>query len=254
MGNLTTARAVALTIAVAYAPLAGAAESLPSKVAYTFYARGERVGRSEVRITRGAEALRFASKVWVSNGEAVIELSTRTEADPRTYALRSFAYEGSKGGTTVAASVTVRADSVFGFVAMGGSRESRRARVAPTPAVVWEDWVMELEILLALQQERAFKTASTRGLLLAGSYSAAQVTLGYTGEAVVESSNRSMTTRKLLVAIEGGEPFESFVDPKRGVPVYIHFPGIRAEVFLDDFFGDNPVSRYSPPTDAPKRP
>jgi len=60
----------------------------------------------------------------------------------------------------------------------------------------------------------------------------------------VDGSNQSMTARKLLVAIQGGDPFESLIDPERGIPVYIRFPGIGAEVFLNDFYGDNPVSQY----------
>jgi hypothetical protein len=213
--------------------------------------RGKRVGRSDVRVVKTADALRFESKVRVNDGVATIELNTRTEADPRTYALRTFTYEGTKGGQPVSCSVTVQGDSAFGSVAMGGPKQPRRSRVTPGPMVVWEDWVMDLEILLALQEARKVDNTSKRGLLLAGSYASAMVTLGYTGEVVVESAEKSMTVRKLVVAIQGGGPFESLVDPKRGVPVYIHFPGIQAEVFLDDFFGDNPVPKYSPAADAP---
>jgi hypothetical protein len=54
-----------------------------------------------------------------------------------------------------------------------------------------------------------------------------------------------MTARKLVVIIRGAEPFESHVDPARGVPVYIRFPTSQAEAFLDEVFGENPVTFYS---------
>jgi hypothetical protein len=54
-----------------------------------------------------------------------------------------------------------------------------------------------------------------------------------------------MTARKLIVIISGAEPFESHVDPVRGVPVYIRFPTSQAEAFLDEVFGENPVTYYS---------
>jgi hypothetical protein len=91
----------------------------------------------------------------------------------------------------------------------------------------------------------------TRGIVLAGNYAPAEMTLGYTGEVAVESDTRSVTARKLVVSIEGGDAFESLIDPKRGVPVYLRFPGVGAEVFLADFFGDKPTPRYTPTSSAP---
>lgn len=232
--------AVALTPCVA----AEAPPTLPSKIGYTFYLDGKRVGRADVRVIHDGDALRFESKLRVDNGPASIELSTRAEADPETFALRSFSCEGTKGGEPASSSVTVQGDSAFGLVTWGGEKSPRGRRVTPGPMVVWEDWAMELEILLARQQARELEP-KTRGLLLASNFSTAKVLLGYSGEVLVESDHGSMTARKLLVAIQGGEPYESMIDPKLGIPVYIRFPGVKAEAFLDEFFGDNPVSRYA---------
>jgi len=246
MGNFATARIAAFIVALMSAAGAHAGTAIPKQIGYTYFVRGERVGRSDVKVTQTADVLRFESKIHVVSGEATTELSTRTEADPRTSAIRSFSYEGSKGGTPVSSSITVLGDSCYGWVSMGegGKKEPRARRVTPGPMIVWEDWVMDLEILLALQQARASNNSSTRGIVLAASYSSAVATLGYTGDVVVESPQKSMAARKLLISIQGGSPFESLVDPERGIPVYIHFPGIQAEIFLDEFFGENPVSRY----------
>ncbi len=252
MGNFATARIAALTILLAPVSGAQADAPFPATLGYTFFVRGEPAGHADVRITESRDLLRIESKLRVATGGVVTELSTKSEADPRTYALRIFSFEGTKAGTPVFASVAVEGDSVFGAISSGGPKKAMGRRVTPRPIVVWEDWAMDLEILLALQQAREFRNSSTRGLLLAASYSSALVTMGFTGEALVESTDRSVSARKLLVAIQGGEPFESMIHPEMRVPVYIHFPGVRAEVFLDQFFGDNPVSRYATPATPAK--
>jgi hypothetical protein len=249
MGNFTSVRLTALALVLTAVVTAEGATQLPQTVGYTFFLGGVRVGQSETRIVQSPGVLRFESKLRVENGPNVVELSTRTEADPSTYAIRRFSSSGTKGGKPMSTNVTVEGDSVFGSVTVGKTTSKRGVRMQ-APVVVWEDWTMDIQILLALQQARAGDRASTLPLLLASSYSVNSVTLGYTGEASVDGHDQSVVTRKLLVAILGGEPFESFIDPKRGIPVYIRFPGLQAEAFLDDFFGDNPVSTY-PPKPAP---
>ena len=255
MGNFATARVAALIVALTPVAGAHAGATIPKQLGYTYFVGGQPVGRSDVRVTQTADVLRFESKIHVVSGDATIELSTRTEIDPRTYVMRSFSYQGSKGGQPVSSSITVLGDSAYGWVSMGeaGKKEPHARRVTPGPMIVWEDWVMDLEIVMALQQARASNNSSTRGMILAASYSSAVATLGYTGEVVVESAQKSMAARKLMIGIQGGSPFESLVDPKQGVPVYVHFPGIKAEIFLEEFFGDNPVSRYSTAVKPPMK-
>jgi hypothetical protein len=235
-----------VVLAAALSSLAAAdkAPAIPSTIGYTFYVDGKRVGRTDIRVTQTRELLRFKSQLRVDSGPASIELSTQTEADPSTYALRSFSYQGTKGGAAASSAVTVAADSVLGVFSTGGPKKDAARRVNKGPVVVWEDWVMELEILLALQQGRE-QSPKTRDLVLASSFGAASVLLGYSGEVLVESQTRSIVAKKLLVAIQGGEPFESMIHPELGIPVYIRFPAVKAEVFLDQFYGDNPVSLYA---------
>ena len=107
MGNFAVARVAALTLALFSWTGANAATTLPSTAGYTFYVKGQRVGKSDVRITQTQDALRIESKLRVTSGGSLIELSTRTVADPKTYALRSFSYQGTKAGQAVSSHVTV---------------------------------------------------------------------------------------------------------------------------------------------------
>jgi len=100
---------------------------------------------------------------------------------------------------------------------------------------------MELEILLALTQARSTHVSDTYNLVFAGRSSRLTSSAGYTSEILVEAGSRSMAARKLAVAIKGADPFESHVDPNRGVPVIPPVPQVRREIFLEEVFWDNPV-------------
>jgi hypothetical protein len=105
---------------------------------------------------------------------------------------------------------------------------------------------MELEILLAQTQAASKHPSDTYGLIFAGSFLPADLVAGYTGDVLVEAGDRSLAARKLEVVIRGSNPFFSHVDPVRGIPVYIEFPSVRVEAFLEEVFGENPVTRFAP--------
>ncbi|MDH4037449.1 MAG: hypothetical protein OEX18_07285 [Candidatus Krumholzibacteria bacterium] len=228
------------------------AGKLPPRVGYTIYVDGVRVGHSTVTIAREEQAVRLASQTRVELGPNVIDLKSEAVADPATFVVREFSFSGTKGGMAAACHVEVRGDSATGWVQNTMSDQRRpRGEFNPGGFVVWEDWVMELEILFALRQAAAPRNPDNYRLLFANSFLTTDVAIGYTGEVAIESDSRSVVGRKLEVAMSGGEPFESHVDPATGIPLYLRFPGTRTEIFRDDFFGDTPPVRYSPPPADP---
>lgn len=254
MGNCATVRLATLALVLSPIVAAEGATTLPKTASYTYFVGGKRVGKSTTRIVQAPDALRFESQLRVERGSSVVELTTETEADPDTYLIRRFSYRGTRGGKAAVSNITIEGDSAFGTFTVGPTTSTRGRRLLTTPIVVWEDWVMEIHILLALYQAPRGDRASTFGLVPGVLNSSNTVTFGYTGEVSVDGSDRSIVGRKLLVALMGGEPFESFIDPKRGIPVYIRFPGTKGEVFLDEFFGDNPTPAYQPKPAPPTSP
>jgi len=239
-----------LTLLLGGAGTAGAAD-LPTSAAYTFYVDGVRVGHSDVRIEQSATRLVITSKARVELGPNVLELDSRTVADPRTYVIREFSFEGTKGGMPAACHVELRGDTAVGWVRSTSSSERRpRKQVHPGGFAVWEDWVMDLEIIMALRQDVDPRPTAVFRVLFANNFLTADLMSGYTSEVLVESATRSMVARKMEVVLSGGDPFESHVDPETGIPVYLRFPGSRTEIFRDDFFGQNPAPRYTPPPGA----
>ncbi len=238
-------------ILIAVITAAGApvrAGDLPPAIGYTLYMDGVRVGHSAMKIRPAAGVLVFESKTRVQLGPNEIDLTSRTEADPKTFEVRRFSFKGTKAGMPVAANVTLRGDSATGWIQNTESGERQpRSQHFQGGFQPFEDWVMDLEVLLALRQGAAARNPGTYRVLFPNSFLPADLTAGFTGEASVEAESRSMVARKLEIYMVGAKPFFSHVDPASGIPVYIHFPGTRAEAFRDDFFGENPVSRYPAP-------
>jgi hypothetical protein len=99
---------------------------------------------------------------------------------------------------------------------------------------------------MALAQAQAKERTTKYGLLFPSSFNTADITLGFAGDVLVEAGAKSLTARKLVVIIRGAAPYECRVDPKSGLPVYIRFPDSRTEMFLDEIFGENPLTYYGP--------
>ncbi len=246
MRLLTRSIPILLAAGLLSAAATGAvAGELPARLGYSFYIDGKPVGRTDIRVTRSPDALVFESRTHITLAGGQIDLSCRTEADPRTFVTRRFSMKGTRGGLPVASEVTLRGDSAIGWIQRDDQRLPRKLE-QPGGFIVFEDWVMELEVLLALRQGTSSRVSDTYHVLFGNSLTPTVVIAGYTGDVIVESAARSMAARKLEIVMQGAVPFESRVDPDTGVPVYLRFTEARAEAFLDDFFGDTPDPYFTP--------
>jgi hypothetical protein len=229
------------------APATGVrAGTLPATLGYSFYVSGEPAGRADIKITRNAKELVFESRTRVLTNFSVIAYTARTVADPKTYYVRQFSLEGTKGEQPISCAATLTPDSVVGYLETSAGPVDRVLKMPANPTVLFEDWLVEHEVLMALTQAQARDKTSKYGVLFPSTFTPATVTMGYSGDVLVEAGAHSMTARKLVVILAGAAPYESHVDPKTGVPVYIRFPQSETEIFLDKIFGENPVTYYQP--------
>ena len=53
--------------------------------------------------------------------------------------------------------------------------------------------------------------------------------------------------KKFGIALESSFPFYMYVEKKSSLPVYMEFPGVQTEMFLQSAFGDNPQPKFSRP-------
>lgn len=227
------------------------AETLPKTLHYSFYVQGEPAGHADIKITQTAKSLVFESQTRVLTGFSVMALTSRTVADPKTYAIRDFTYSGTKGDNTVSCEAHMRADSVYGFTETNGVLADKHLKMRYPKNIMFEDWVVEHEILMALAQAHSPQKTDTYGLLFTSNFTPAEITMGYSGDILVEAGAKSMTARKLVILIQGAQPYESHVDPKTGVPAYIRFVESQTEMFRNDIFGENPLTYYQPKEKKP---
>jgi len=228
------------------APLTVQAGTLPQTLGYSFYVEGEPAGRADIKITQNSKELVFESRTRVLTNFSVMAYTARTVADPKTYFVRQFSMEGTKGERSIACAATVTPDSVIGYLETKDGPSDRRLKMPLSPTLLFEDWLVEHEVLMALTQAHAAEKTSKYGLLFPSTFTPATMTMGYSGDVLVEAGAHSMTARKLVVILTGAAPYESHVDPKTGVPVYIRFPQSETEIFLDKIFGENPITYYQP--------
>jgi hypothetical protein len=226
------------------------AGDLPARLQYSYYLEGKRVGGSDIRITRSKDALVFDSRTRLTLAPGAIDVTCRTVADPATFAIRRFSLEGDRFGVPVATEVEMRGDSAVGWTRYQETRTPRRIG-REGGFMIMEDWTMELDLLIALRQVPSTRVADTYHVLSGNSLSPNDMLAGYTGEVLVESDTRSLVARRLEFFMQGGSAFEIRVDPDSTVPIYARAPMVRAEVFLDSFFGENPEPYFSPPAAAP---
>jgi len=236
---------MALALLAAALPMSGAsAGTLPPKIEYTIYMRGEPVGHTTILTSETADAIVLESNLEAHFASFDMNLTCRTEADKKTFLVRSFEYEGTKGGMDVNGVFHAVGDSLHFTVAVD-SVTNDDYRIAPDERnLVIEDYVFEHQALLALAVLREGQRVQDFGLVFPSALALTTCTVGDASKASIESDTSELICTKIVVAISGSDPYASFYDPTRHLPVYMAFPQTDVEVFLDDFFGESPVSRY----------
>lgn len=224
------------------------ANPLPDKIGYTIYARGQEIGHSDITVTRTDDAIIFdtITKVDFANDEK-LDLRSRTKADPKTFLIRSFSYDGTRAGSELSGEVVAEGDSIYGTFWENGKERTDYRKNPFGPHLFLQDFVMSHEVLIARAQEAAggdMKVPIEYGIVFPSSLTLSKATVGFASTLEIESDTEAVVCKKLLVGIEGSQPFASYYDPERGLPVYMVFPQSLVEVFLDDFFGDSPITRY----------
>jgi hypothetical protein len=224
------------------------ANPLPGKIGYTIYARGQEVGHSDITVTRTDDAIIFDTVTRVNfQNDETLEMRSRTKADPKTYLIRSFSYDGTKAGSELSGEVVAEGDSIYSTFWEDGKERTDYRKNPYGRHLFLEDFVMSHEVLIARAQEATgadMKTPIDYGMVFPSTLTILKATVGFASTLEIESDTQAVVCKKLLVGIEGSQPFASYYDPERGLPVYMVFPQTLVEVFLDDFFGDSPITRY----------
>jgi len=244
MRNYAHIIGLATLLAALTVPLPASAGKIPNRLAYRFYVNGQEAGRSEITFRQEPGKILTETRTRVTLTGEVVEYTSRAVADATTFAILSYTITGTQAGQPVACSLNVHPDSIQGWTSRDHSRVERRRKGRAVQAFLFEDWMMDIQVLLALRQDKAPPVGGKYRLTFALSFLPAEMVAAYTGDTLVQSSTRSVVARKLDVAIAGNEAFQSQVSPETGLPLYILFPSVRTEAFNEDFFGEKYPTRF----------
>lgn len=220
------------------------ASSIPPEFSYTVYIEGKDAGKSVTKFTKTPDRLVFDSSTKISFAEYTLELTTRTEADPITYEILKFAWDGARTNYLLGGEAVAEGDSVHGFVVENGIQYPHSRNTKHPRTMVLEDYVACHQLLIGLGYFQEGVEEQVIDLFLPTSFMVNDALVVKSSEALIESDIDEALCIKVQVHMTGAAAYVMFFDQKRGMPVYIAFPGTNAEVFLDEFFGDTPVSRF----------
>ena len=240
-----TAWAAGVVVATAWAGSSPAVD-FPAKATYLFFIQGTPAGRSDIECAAEGGAYVFRSTSNVFRGEFADTMFCRTEFDKKTLRPRLFQYKGVVSSEKVSGTIRVEGDSAFSRTETGGNPFSVRVGWVE-PKLLFQNFVPEHLVVLS-----RFLTASDalvrRFTIL---FPADMMFVPGVGEVAseLELATRPSPTicKKFGIAFQSSLPFFMYVDLKRDIPVYMDFPGVQTEMFLQSAFGDHPATKYAPP-------
>ncbi len=236
---------VIMAIAITVCLYSGAAaQKLPSEFSYTILKEGKLIGTSTTQVETGENTYIFTTNTQVEFGQFDLDLTTRTEVDNKSFLVRKFTYDGIRVEKIIEGEFVIEGATVGGWTSDDGVKTpySRSARVPRV--LLLEDYVMSHEVVIANAFMAGDDDPAAFGLFMPSSGNIAPVQIAKGSISALESETQEAICTKLVVAISGSSAFASYFDPDRGLPVYIAFPAVMVEVFLDDFYGDTPISRF----------
>jgi hypothetical protein len=232
-------------IAIAWAGSFGAAE-FPAKATYLFFVQGTPAGKSEIECVQKDGAYVFSSTSSVVHGEFAETLSCRTEFDQKTLRPRLFQYKGVLSGESLSGTIRVDGDSAFSDVKTGANSFSVRVRWTD-PTLVFQNYVPEHLVVLAHHLAASETLAQRFTILFPSDMMFVPGAAEVASEVELATRPSPAVCRKFVVAFQSSLPFYLYVDRKRNLPVYMDFPGVQTEMFLQSAFGDHPGTKYTPP-------
>ncbi len=224
---------------------AAVSRELPDRIGYTIFIAGESAGRCEIEVTYTKDGtVILDSTTWIKRGSEGFELRSHSVADARTYSLKRYEYEKIHDQGVIKGEVVVEGTVVTLVKTSGDAPETVRGKADSEPVFVLEDWAIAHEVLLALGHEASGEKSRSYTVVIPSGMMVTEARIEIGATASVESNIKETVCRKLIVQVATSPPFASYFDPGRGLPVYMAFPAVEAEIFLNEFYGDDPVSRW----------
>jgi hypothetical protein len=235
-------------LSVGIRPL-GAAEP-PSKAIYLYFVQGQPAGKAEIQTTLEGGAYVVTSTSEIDFVDFNQTLTCRTDFAKESRRPTLFRYDGFRNDVKMSGTVRIGNGSAEGKLESGGTPYS--GRVAwNDPTYLFQDYVPDHLMMMARDLLALEKESSTFTVLFPSNMVLLPAIASNESEIELPVRPKPVVCRKFGIGFQNAAPFFVYVDSKQGIPIYVDFPSVQTEVFLQGTFGDHPATKYvAPPQPA----
>ncbi len=242
---------VLIVLAVFFAfPAASGETKFPKEATFHFLMNSEPIGSNKSTFEEKDGIIIITSNTHVQNEEFDYRLSSRTEADAKTFQTLRYEYSGLQDGDTISGQFSLSEKEVAGYIVINEDRFSWSETTSTSGTYALQSYLMEHHILivkafLAGEQHynREFELFYPSNTMLV------PMRMNFESERELPLEDKAIVCKRLRMEMKGAQPVITFADPKENLPVYILFHSVRVEAFLESYFGKNPRSYYKWPED-----
>ena len=230
-----------LVLAVAWGtPQAG---MFPAEMTYHIYIYDTYAGKDVIKVTEKEDVILFESKSRIEFETYVQDLTCETVVDKKTFAVKSFKFDGLKVDIKIAGDLTVKGDSVYGDLYENDAHFPSGKRLVGFVAF-FQNYIVEHQVALCNAVASSKDRYLPFHLLLPSDFAVNSGVAVLASELEVPTLPKPTVCEKYGFSVKNGPPFFGYFDPERRIPVYMDFPGANTEVFLDAAFGESPKTKY----------
>ncbi len=222
----------------------------PSKATYLYFVQGQPAGRAEIQTTQegGAYVVTSTSKIEFIDFNQT--LSCRTEFEKATRRPTLFRYDGVRNKEKMSGTVRIGNGAAEGKLEAGETPYSGRV-TWKDPTYLFQDYVPDHLMMMARDLLALEKESSAFSVLFPSSMVLLPAVASNESEIELPVRPKPVVCRKFGIGFQNAAPFFVYVDSKQGIPIYLDFPAVQTEVFLQGTFGDHPATKYvAPPQPA----
>ncbi|UCG50393.1 MAG: hypothetical protein JSW58_09255 [Candidatus Latescibacterota bacterium] len=229
-------------------PINGTSQAmdLPATATYLFYIQGQYAGKSDFEITQADDILIFKSKSTIKFEDYSQDLTCRTEIDKTTLRPRFFEYKGQHGDESVSGTVWIEGDSISGHTEVSGDQFPSSGRFKD-PTYLFQNYVAEHQIVIAQAIDASKDPFLRFHVLLPSDFMTLPAVAALESEIEMALDPKPVVCKKYVVSMQNSSAYLIYYDPNRKMPVYLDFPSVMTEVFLENAYGGKPVAKYEPP-------
>lgn len=239
---------VLLSVCLVPALNAGTAKPFPAEGVFDFYIFGEPAGSTHFKSSVENGMLTITSHLSMNFEQFSQEMDSKTVVDAKTLRPISFSYEGVKNKmNTIRGSVRTYGDTLKGAMTIDDQTYPGTVLTDLASTVFFESYVAEHEILLARTFLASGEDYKNIVFFYPSDFMLTPTLMSLESEIELETAKGPVLCSKIMVSLQGGAPFVSYVDKATDLPIYMQFPSVNTEIFYHDYYGSEARPRFSRP-------